>query len=234
MPLNPLQNMSRKPRCDLTVKAPCKDSALAAVLRNLKPIVGRYLEKLNNHDNVWSYTERPWVGFLAGAAWHTPDVIALEEFETQKHRDDGEDGYGRSDLWLGIGDTQYFIEAKWTSLHVRSGGLRPGDSCKNVRAKFRSACRAAKSNAVPQEAVFKNWKQIGLCFVSPAFADKPDRSRFDQLRRNLNSQFKQHLAAWLYSPKGCPDEGDSGPFRRGMLLLAREVGNSHGGWLGKP
>jgi hypothetical protein len=62
-------------------------------------------------DVAYWYTERSLSGLLASAAWRVPCGWSLVEFSADRGKKANE-SRGSGDLWLGIGEEEFTVEAK--------------------------------------------------------------------------------------------------------------------------
>lgn len=81
------------------------------LLSNWITCIQDYIDIWDGNDLPYWYNERANVGVLAGAAWKS-GMTALEEFQTEKVANDGENSKGRNDLYVANKSIGAYIEAK--------------------------------------------------------------------------------------------------------------------------
>lgn len=100
----------------------------AKSLKQLTPVLDSWVETVLEYSKVtedacWWYNERANISILAAAAWRTTGWVALEEYSTNKRGGDGDDTYGRCDLYMENGKISYAIEAKHAWQPIGGSGI---------------------------------------------------------------------------------------------------------------
>jgi hypothetical protein len=149
------------------------------VVREYTYRVPKDLINPKNKDYSWWHGERPQVGFLSIAAWLNGWAV-LEEWGTKKER-----GTGRNDLWIGRGETEFFIEAKhrWCWIYKGADWID-----KDIRNHVNAAEYSAR-NLIKKTP----GKRIAATFISPTW--------------NHNSKFCFEEARALWVQKVCEHKG---------------------------
>jgi len=141
----------------------------------LKPVLLRWRklmeEDWGKKDAPWWYNEGASVSQLAGAVWRTQGGWALEEFSVRKRGPEpGQDGSGRCDLALEVGDVRLVVEAKhlWLRWTNRT----------RATPRVAKAINSAMAQVVRYPHGRGRYRQAAVVFVVPwvtaKLADKPD------------------------------------------------------------
>ena len=184
-------------------------------------------------DSCWSYNERATLSTFVGAAWRR-NWFALEEFGTEKHRDErdavsGEKltGYGRCDLFLSNASTSYVIEAKqsWQRIGPRVR-VTNGHLDQKIESAFNDIAKIQK---------FEANKRIALTFVAPSFPASllrgmSERDSFlastdivETWLESLSSIRAVHASAWAFPHVArCLKNHDDSRVFPGVVALLRE------------
>jgi len=178
------------------------------VVREYTYRVPKDLNDPNNKDYAWWSKERPQVGFLAIAAWLNGWAV-LEEWGTRKS-----DGWGRNDLWIGRGETEFFIEAKQGCCFIEEDEEIIE---KRLREHFVSA-----QNSARQLVEEKRGKRIAAVFITPSWR-LSDQLGFEKAREvwiQKVSHVADAVALIVPSWNNCARGKDGHRYVGSALLLA--------------
>jgi hypothetical protein len=168
------------------------------------------------HDTGYWYGERALTGFLAAAAWSLPHGWSLEEF-TGLRMSGKKNGNGRGDLWVGIDNTSYTIEAK---------AVWPGGSVENAIKGAEAKINAAASQLRQLHKTYRVGKPLALCYIIPALntkgkfaGSKSIKDFFTEMPKKL-SDSRTAVASLWYEQKPPRHSGHIYP---GVVLVARTL-----------
>ncbi len=114
------------------------------LLRKWEKLITKYSSDDKEIDFPYWYGERSLTGLLAAAAWRLSDGWSLEEFANARYYR-RKKYIGRGDLWIGIGNNSYTIEAKivW-----------PGSTSRNALKMINKALSEAKQQLLALDKEF--------------------------------------------------------------------------------
>ena len=167
-------------------------------------------------DVPYWYGERTLTGLLGAAAWRLPRGWALEEFTGLRGKR-LKTKSGRGDLWLGLGNRTYTIEAK-----VR---WPPGNP-RNAVQYARAAIMEASEQLWQLSRQYRLGTLIAVCYLVPCpMKDGPyaKRDRGADMIATVKREFRG--GRWLaasYFPNYEPPT-DNGRVYPGVILIGRVV-----------
>lgn len=132
----------------------------------LRKVLKKFCHCLKHYDTskkdiAYWYGERALTGLLASAAWMVRSGWSLEEFTGKRRKGRRANGSGKGDLWLGVGNTEYTIEAKVT-----------WPTQVNDVTKWKKTVNGKLSKASNQlsalESTYRCGKPVAVCYVVPA------------------------------------------------------------------
>ncbi len=166
-------------------------------------------------DVPYWYGERALTGLLSAAAWRLEHGWALEEFSAERG-EEGEHSSGRGDLWCGVGDAIFTIEAKihWPQLDIES-------AIKGTKEKLKIAKKQLQSLAIE----YKLGDPYSVCYVVPWPRKESIQSASHEVF-NLLDQVAEMFAAEgyivaEYSFDSSPPEYDARVYP-GVVFVARQ------------
>lgn len=139
--------------------------------QRLKKVLDQWLANVEAYAQQWeeyaSYyeSERATVGLLASAVWQAGGQALTEV--SQKKSCEGEGKNGWADLWLWMGDTEYYCEAKQRDIPLGDVN-RYGSLVKGLLVEVDEAV---------DELVLdtgKDQKKVGLLFLNPTVSEGHD------------------------------------------------------------
>ncbi|PQJ67143.1 hypothetical protein [Photobacterium angustum] len=164
-------------------------------LLSYRSLLLSWIECIQDYISVWDgddlpywYNERANVGILAGAAWRS-GMIALEEFQTIKVADDGEDSKGRNDLYLADKSIGAFIEAKVSFPNILN------------KKQYTNLVKSQLFGALSDVRKIKDeGEKIGVVFVAPY--SQSDRANDEDVSKFIEAlpSFNVGAIAWC-----CPN-----------------------------
>lgn len=169
------------------------------VLESWFTLVNKYSTALNQ-DACWWYNERASISVLSGAAWRTSDWIALEEFSTKKHGENGGVKHGRCDLYLSNKTVSFVIEAKqaWQNIGDRTAS-NTAEANRMFALAWEDAAKLSKTEAD---------HRLAACFIVPRLPEAqvneentPIEERLDDWLENIKTELKPDTIAWVF-PEG--------------------------------
>jgi len=166
-------------------------------------------DKDGNPDYFSFHDERPQVGFFAIAAWLNGWAV-LQEWGTKK-----KNSSGRNDLWIGRGQTQFFIEAKQDWCRIDEGGNRIDEDIK----KYFKAAKDSANNLIDELL----GKKIAAAFIAPLWkqTDKPDFETARELWIQKISKAADAVALIAPCWDECPIDNKSNYCIGSALLLGK-------------
>lgn len=170
----------------------------------------------DGNDVPYWYGERPLTGLLAAAAWKQPRGWALEEFaglrgERLKTKS------GRGDLWLGLGQQSYTIEAKvrWPQ---SGAGYAVGSAC--------AALKEARKQLWKLSRPYRLGTLIAICYLVPCPTKDGPYGRRDKVAEMIAAlTTKFHGKRWVvasYIPNYDPP-ADNGRVYPGIVLIGKVI-----------
>lgn len=172
----------------------------------------------DDEDDVpYWYGERTLTGLLAAAAWRQRGGWALEEFAGRRGKR-LETTSGRGDLWLGLGDGTYTIEAKvkW-----------PSSGAEEALKSARAGLAAARQQLWKLSASYRPGTLIAICYLVPcpmAGRTYAATSRQAQILSAVKRTFvgSRSMVASYY-PHWDPPKDDHRRIYPGIILIGRVV-----------
>lgn len=154
----------------------------------MRPILLQWPENIDRYLNSkggkhippvpYAGTERANISLLAGATWQSGGV-ALEEF-TINRGEPGNPRWGRSDLWIALGNNSLAVEAK-QSWQVNRG-------YQNIKQKLKQAVEDV--GRVPHQ---RNTLQLGLVFVTVKISEtQAEKKDIGDIVRERTQWVKQY------------------------------------------
>jgi hypothetical protein len=176
-----------------------------------------YYATADNGDDVpYWYGERPLTGLLAAAAWKHPRGWALEEFAGLRGKRLRTKS-GRGDLWLGLGNKSYTIEAKvkW-----------PQSGAGYAVQYARSALNEARKQLWKLSRQYRLGTLIAICYLVPCPMKDglyANRDKVNDIMTAVKRKFsgKRWLVASYLPNHELPV--DSGRVYPGVILIGRVV-----------
>ncbi len=189
-----------------------------------RELLSEWIELLHNfstlndkeeRDVPYWYGERPLTGLLAAAAWRLENGWSLEEFSTLRGQEE-DATKGRADLWMGIGNESYTVEAKLT---WPQGGVEAAIH------RIRNRLREARTQLRNIEAGYHEGVPLSVCYVVPwpiAIDPIVDVPKAIELMREAAHTFQtEGCAVALFVPHGeTPIEDER--IYPGVILVARQ------------
>jgi len=166
---------------------------LEEVLRQWVKIMSEYSNAVSTTeggDAPYQYTERANIGLLAAAAWRTKGWVALEEFQKDKHHDDGVKN-GRADLWVYNGNKSYLVEAKYEWICMGQEGNE-----ERIKVVMQKAADDAKKSQGEDTEI----ESIALG-IFPLYKSERKVESIDDFIEGTINQFKElnyHAIAWHF------------------------------------
>ena len=187
------------------------------LLREWFDLINLYISAPDNgeRDVPYWYGERALTGLLSAAAWRLEGGWALEEFSAERGGEGGGRS-GRGDLWWGIGDAEFTIEAKicWPEKDINSA----------IQGTKRRLERA-KKQLLSLAKEYRQGKPYSVCYVVPWPQIKNFKSSFQEvfvLLDQVAERFaSENCIVARYSYGSSPPEYD-GRVYPGVALVARE------------
>lgn len=165
-------------------------------------------------DVPYWYGERPLTGLLAASAWRLENGWALEEFSSLRG-EEAENNTGRVDLWVGIGDNTYTMEAKLT---WPEGDLNSAISRVNRRLN------EARDQLLNIGQDYRQGLPVSVCYVVPwPKIEQPEVEipRYIGLLKDLVNCFQaERCATALFIPGGEIPKEDGRAYP-GVAMIAR-------------
>lgn len=178
-------------------------------------VVDKYLSHFEDEDNFWWYNERATISSLAAAAWLS-NAIALEEYATRKGKPE-EEANGRCDLYIGLKDEGFAIEAKQAWCPIGKGAK---NGLKNASDGLLLAIKDARKLASDEG------NRFGVCFMVP-YLPKNQEPNIDKLLegwlKNIES-LDNSFIAWAFPEKARGHISPNGRIYPGVVLLAKKIG----------
>ena len=165
-------------------------------------------------DTGYWYGERALTGFLAAAAWSLAGGWSLEEF-TGLRQNGKKKGSGRGDIWIGVGNQSYTIEAKasW-----------PGSTVDKAIEGAETKLTDATNQLRKLHKTYRVGKPVALCYIIPGlkvegrFADPETiQDFFTDMPKRL-SDSRTAVASLWYGQKYPRHDGHIYP---GVVIVAR-------------
>jgi hypothetical protein len=189
-------------------------------LQTLSPVLEEWLrinEDWEEGDAAWWYNERTVLGILAGAVWRCQGR-AIEEFLTEKRHSQKRRGSypGRCDMVFGIGEEEFWCEAKQCWSNIGNGEK----AIQKVRKNLEKAVQDVK------KGIPKDIQGLAIVFVVPIVKVTPStKQKIDEYIANfieLLQQIEGVTLAWTFpQDKRNLDwsEDDKEYFPGGVLVL---------------
>lgn len=108
-------------------------------------------------DIPYWYGERALTGLLSSAAWRIDNGWALEEFSTLRGQEDDK-STGRGDLWIGVSDKTFTVEAKLTW---------PDGNQETAKKRVEKRLDEAKAQLKDIELSCQQGNPVSVCYVVP-------------------------------------------------------------------
>ncbi len=167
-------------------------------------------------DAPYWNNERTNIGMLAASCWAN-GWVALEEFSTEKTKEDRSNGTGRCDLWVSSqnGKENFAIEAK-----KGDSSLASKDLISNLKKILESACADAE-NLREEEGDIR----LGVAFMHLYLV----KSKLDQtleLVNNTISEIEKYSGNVDFTYVYLKDNGvtsDSGSIIPGVIIVGRSI-----------
>lgn len=177
-------------------------------------LIDRYSDNKELDVPYW-YGERALTGLLASAAWRKKKGWALEEFSAERGGRSRKRNR-RGDLWLGVGDAQFTIEAKiyWPQKDTRS-------AVKGVKRKLNEA----KKQLYCLSTKYQVGLPFSVCYVVPwprVSDNKSNLTDRNALLEHVAQSFgSENCVVGKYVCQGHPRK-HGGRAYPGVLLIARQ------------
>lgn len=193
---------------------------LRPVLETWTKLVVRYSDAFPKVNCCYWFNERANISVLAAAAWKAPgNWLALEEFSTRKHDDEGLRN-GRCDLLITDikNDNTFAVEAKhaWQNIRERCAG-----EYKKTKLKLHAAWGDASKLHKTEASV-----RVAACFVVPQIPvaevegnDLP--GVVDEWLEGLAQKIKVDAFAWVFPKSSRNLVARNGRLYPGVCLLLR-------------
>ena len=154
-----------------------------ALLRKWEKFITKYSSDDKEIDFPYWYGERSLTGLFAAAAWRFPDGWSLEEFTGIRHYTRKE-SRGRGDLWIGIGNNSYTIEAKI---------IWPAKTTDYAEKLAYKELLNARKQLLALNKEFQIGSLISICYVVPDLNESTKYSKsenIEKLFKELPERFK--------------------------------------------
>ena len=191
-------------------------SAWRRLLREWINLINQYSTPDNGEIDVpYWYGERALTGLLSAAAWKLKEGWALEEFTAERGTEGGSIS-GRGDLWCGMGDIVFTIEAKihWPERDIDS-------AIQGTKGKLAAANKQLQSLA-------KDYRQgdpYSVCYVVPWPRRESIQPELHEVLALLNQVAERFASEKCIVAKYSFDASfpeDNGRVYPGVVLVARE------------